>query len=86
MKINETADTKPVESSENRVTDSDEDYIQELCVIQNVINKNKRETWYDNDTVVDTQGVLKRWNIKKMADPTVNNSRMNYEGKSYLQI
>jgi len=85
MKINETANTKPAESFENKVTDSDEDYIQELCVIQNVINKNKRETWYDNDTVVDTQGVLKRWNIKKMADPTVNNSRMNYRHRVFKE-
>ena len=31
------------------------------------------------------QGVLKRWNIKKMADPKVNNSRMRYSYRVFKE-
>ncbi len=59
--------------------ESDDHSVQVLCVIKNSPDMSKRETYYDNDLIVDRSKVLERWNIKKCADPNVNFSKMNYK-------
>ena len=70
--------TKPNSDKLKEVEESDEDSIQELCVINNSIDGSTRETYYDNDLVIDRNKVLERWNVKKCADPNINHSKLNY--------
>ena len=34
--------------------------------------------YYDNDTIIDSSETMRRWNVEKLADPSINNSKMNY--------
>lgn len=47
------------------------------------VNKesNLRETYYDNDSVVDKKEVMKRWNVKKLVDPNENLSVSHYRSR-----
>lgn len=73
-----TDDSKPKSEKIKQLEESDEDSIQELCVIKNSIDASKRENYYDDDLVIDRKKVLERWNIKKCADQNINYSKMNY--------
>lgn len=49
-----------------------------------MVNKNKkRDSYYDNDYLVDINEVKKRWNIKTLADPKANMSLSNYRSRLY---
>ena len=64
--------------STNKTTKSNTNDIVELYATTSTIDPNVREKYYDNDTIIDSSETLRRWKIKKLADPNINHSKMNY--------
>ena len=76
---------KTVDSSDRNnkpQEDSDDDVIL-LYEYKTYYDPKKRTTYYDNDSEVNKQEVLKRWNKKKLSDPNVNLTVTHYRQRLF---
>lgn len=76
-----TQSVAPENSNDEKSKDFNdyEDDVIELFTIKNISNPFAKNTYFDDDQVIDQQEVLKRWKIKKLSDPNVNQSVSNHK-------
>ena len=77
--------TFPETCKSNKTTKRDMNDIIELYATTSTIDPNVREKYYDNDTIIDSSETLRRWKIKKLADPNINHSKMNYRFRVFSE-
>ncbi len=80
------SDFSTVDLSDNQdknQQDNDDDIIL-LCELKTYTDPKKRTNYYyDHDSVVDNEHVLKRWNKKKLSDPNVNLTVSHYRQRLF---
>ena len=73
-----------LDKENNKNQNDNDDEIILLCEFKTYHNPKKRDNYYDNDSDVNKEEVLKRWNKKKLSDPNVNLTVSHYrQRKNY---
>ena len=67
-----------LKDEDQNTTKKESSDIIELFTIQKSFDNSARNNYYDDNDNVDTKQLLKRWNIKKLANANVNMSCCNY--------
>lgn len=58
-----------------------DDEIVELFSADGWVNPYSEENYYDNDLIINSQEILKRWNLKRQSNPELNLTMCNYRSR-----